>query len=163
RRAQDAQPPARHRRRPARERARHLPDRLDAARQRRHPQELLLGDHDPRRDLRRDRRLRDAALRSGAEAGGRVNGRRTMQRIGATAAAALLAGCANFGDMKSTVAQQDAADAFASAAFARMQTLAGNWKAEITNGPSDVPAATPLADGAPAAKPAAAETVNVEY
>jgi len=86
-----------------------------------------------------------------------------MQRIGAIAAAALLAGCANFGDMKTTVAQQDAADAFASAAFARMQTLAGNWKGEIASGPPDVPAATPPADGAPAAKPAAAETVNVEY
>ncbi len=90
-----------------------------------------------------------------------------MKRFASIVAVALLAGCQGVGDVKTENAQKDAEDAFASAAFARLQTLAGKWKAEITSGPaagaadatSPAPAAAPAA--ASASKPA--ETMNVEY
>lgn len=73
-----------------------------------------------------------------------------MNRIGAIVAAVLLAGCQNVGDLKTENAQKDAEDAFASASFARMQTLAGKWKAEVASGSS-------------AEKSGEPETMQVEY
>ena len=86
-----------------------------------------------------------------------------MRRIGAIVAAVLLAGCSSVGDPK-TVSARDAEDAFASAAFARLQTLAGKWKADVkADGKGEAPTAPAAPAPTPAAAPAPAETVPVEY
>ena len=64
-----------------------------------------------------------------------------------------LAGCS--GGFTKELRQEDFDDAFASAAFARMQTLAGKWKADVT--------AEPKADSPTAPAVAPAETIAVEY
>lgn len=75
----------------------------------------------------------------------------------ATLAALGLAGCS--GGITRELRQGDFDDAFASAALARMQTLAGKWKADVTAEPKaeEPAAATPAAAAAPA------ETIAVEF
>ena len=76
-----------------------------------------------------------------------------------------LAGCS--GGITKELRQEDFDDAFASAALARMQTLAGKWKSDVTAEPkAEAPAAATPADApapAPTAAPAPAETIPVEY
>ena len=99
-----------------------------------------------------------------------------MKRCAALLVALGFAGCS--GGITKELRQEDVDDASASAAFARMQTLAGKWKAEVKAAPkadakADAKAEAPTAPAAPAAAPAAAptpttpttpaETITVEY
>jgi hypothetical protein len=93
-----------------------------------------------------------------------------MKRCAVLLMALGLAGCS--GGVTKELRQEDINDASASAALARMQTLAGKWKAEVRAAPkadakADAKAEAPTA---PAAPPAAAptpttpaETITVEY
>jgi hypothetical protein len=77
-----------------------------------------------------------------------------MMRCAALLTALGLAACS--GGITKELRPEDVHDASASAAFARMQTLAGKWKAEVK---ADAKAATPT----PATATAPAETITVEY
>jgi hypothetical protein len=92
-----------------------------------------------------------------------------MHRIGVVVALALLAGCESGSGENPEKRTREEQDGFAPVALARMQTLAGTWKAEVRVEPSATDAKHPddASAHSPAAEPSvtspAPEPIPVEY